>query len=134
MLFIMLNPSTADEDVDDPTICRCIGFAMREGHGLLEVVNLYALRSPNPEMLRTTLDPVGGPRNKAAITRAVMRARTVVYAWGNHGAPHVWRAVHDEVVLPSRHRPACLGQNKNGQPKHPLYIRADQPLIPFIVR
>lgn len=134
LLFIMLNPSTADSTVNDPTIRRCISFTRREGLNLLEVVNLYALRATNPKALRTAWAPAGGPRNLETIRSAVARATTICYAWGSLGEVHVWRAIHDEIVVPSGKTPMCLGQTKYGQPRHPLYIKGTQPLVPFVVK
>src|SRR5262249_32293760 len=80
-LWIMLNPSRADREVDDPTIRRCIGFSGSWGYGAMEVVNLYALRTPEPRLLRRHPDPVG-PENDGWITRASRRATEIVLAWG----------------------------------------------------
>jgi hypothetical protein len=80
-LWVMLNPSTADANEDDATIRRCIGFARREGCGLLEVVNLFAYRATDPAALRLADDPVG-PANDHFISKAVERAALVVVAWG----------------------------------------------------
>ena len=91
VLFIMLNPSKADEKRNDATIRRCVGFARSWGFGILEVVNLFALMSTNPEALLKAKDPVG-PDNDAAIRAALEVADTVVLAWGNHALDHEERA------------------------------------------
>jgi hypothetical protein len=132
-LFVMHNPSTADASEDDPTIRRCIGFARREGCGVLEVVNLFAYRATDPAALRLAADPVG-PANDHFIERAVGRAALVVVAWGVLRRPLVRRAwvigrgIYDNLPFLGHRGPFCLGTTANGAPRHPLYVRADQPL------
>ena len=122
-IFIMLNPSTADESQDDPTIRRCIGFAKAWGFGAVEVLNLFALRATNPKELYSVDDPIG-PENDAVIwerTGAPMVAK-VICAWGVHGAfKQRGRRVYVGINRPRWH----LGLTKDGHPKHPLYLRAD---------
>jgi hypothetical protein len=131
--FVMLNPSTADAEEDDPTIRRCIGFARREGAGGLIVANLYALRSPAPEALWSARDPIG-PKNRRTLVglaaQAVAQSLPIICAWGAlarqdqiHGALRMFHA--------SGARLACLGRTQRGAPRHPLYVRADQPLERF---
>lgn len=132
--FLMLNPSTADAFQDDPTIRRCIGFARAWGFDRLEVRNLFSLRATNPDELYAAPDPVGGEEADAAILFASMAER-VVFAWGTHGTfqnrdKHVIAKV--EVARRSREPAMCLGLTKDGHPRHPLYVRADFPPIPFI--
>jgi len=124
----MLNPSTADASVNDPTIRRCIGYTRREGYGSLVVVNLYALRSTDPVELARHAAPCG-PDNDAAILAAAEDARLIVAAWGSDTmAPARARAVeHLLDGLPLW----CLGTNKDGEPKHPLYLAADLCLLPY---
>jgi len=119
--FLMLNPSTADETVLDPTCARARDFAERWGYGALLVTNLFAWRATDPMAMRAASDPVG-KGNDAAILRAARAARVVVCAWGNHGA-HLGRAAQVRRLL----REAgvalhVLGLNANGQPAHPLYL------------
>jgi hypothetical protein len=82
--FIMLNPSTADADIDDPTIRRCIGFAKAWGFGGLAVVNLFAFRATSPKDMQSAAEPVG-PANDAAIADGVGLSTIAVAAWGVHG-------------------------------------------------
>src|SRR5690348_16099160 len=82
-VFIMLNPSTADASVDDPTIRRCINFAQGWGYGMLEVVNLFAWRATFPKELALAPDPVG-PHNGEYLTRAITIGDITVCAWGRH--------------------------------------------------
>lgn len=130
--FIMLNPSTADADLDDPTIRRCIGFAKREGAGGLVVGNVYALRSTNPKALLTAVDPIG-PDNAVTLTRiaadSIAHGLPVVCAWGIPGGYGALRAL--PLLAKSGARLVCLGKTKNGSPRHPLYIKSNQPLEPF---
>jgi hypothetical protein len=128
MAVIGLNPSTADETKNDPTITRIIGFAKREGCGRLEMLNLFAWRSPYPEDLYKPADPVG-PDNDDAILGTCMTAEVVVGAWGAEKiakarAEHV-RAMLADAELEVR----CFGTTLSGAPRHPLYLRADTPLV-----
>lgn len=117
-----LNPSTADEQEDDPTIRRCIGYAKAWGYGSLVMTNLFAFRSTYPAGLRTCVDPIG-PENDRHLAIAAEAAGLVLVAWGAHGAfrgrgADVLRQLGDMDVR-------CFGQTKSGQPLHPLYLRAD---------
>lgn len=118
--FIMLNPSTADAERDDPTIRRCIRFARDWGYGGLDVVNLFAYRATDPRALRSVADPVG-PLNGRAIAEAVEGATLTIAAWG------AWPAGTPPLSAPLY----CLGMNRDGSPKHPLYIRADATPVPY---
>lgn len=122
--FVMLNPSTADAATDDPTIRRCIGFAKSWDCGSLNVVNLFAFRATDPRELLAATDPVG-PRNDAFLHSYLPDG---VAAWGAHKmASTRARGVVRAFV---RSSPLwCLGVTKDGHPRHPLYVRADAPLI-----
>lgn len=134
MVFIMLNPSTADGRVDDPTIRRCIGFARREGCGGVEVVNLYALRATKPMHLLHHPDPEG-PDNPLSWAqtlypdlRGAGEPSLVVAAWGAFSDPDL---PESQALKGCSVRLQCLGTTKSGAPRHPLYVKADQKLIPF---
>jgi hypothetical protein len=116
--FIGLNPSTADETADDPTIRRCVGFARRWGFARLQMLNLFAFRSTDPAALLAAADPVG-PENDSTIIEVVRGSDFVVCAWG--AFPNSGRAAD---VLPLIAAPHCLGTTKDGSPRHPLYLRA----------
>lgn len=122
--FIMLNPSTANDHDDDPTIRRCIRFAQEWGYGGLLVVNLFALVSSDPKKLLTEPDAVGGSENDFAIIKAVNNSDIVVCAWGSFKEAQK-RAKEVLQLLRMGCCVYCLGQNKDGSPKHPLYIKAD---------
>lgn len=120
VLFVMLNPSTADAEADDPTIRRCIGFAQRWGFQGLAVGNLFAWRATDPKDLRTVHDPVG-IENDYHLTEMSMAAEATIAAWGVYGS---YRG-RDREVLPFLCDVEHLGLTKQGRPRHPLYLRAD---------
>ena len=126
-LFCMLNPSTADAALDDPTIRRCRGFADRWGCNGISVVNLYALRSTDPKALWRHDDPVG-PMNDYLLREAARACGGVVCAWGANARPdRVAAAV--EAFRSVGAKLHCLGTTKDGHPRHPLYVRGDQTLL-----
>lgn len=129
--WIMLNPSTADANVNDPTIRRCIGFSAAQGYAGLVVRNLFALRSTDPRGLAAHADPVG-PDNDTHLARCVEDAVTIV-AWGSSGgrlaaarAERVLAMLTDAGV-----EPMCLGATAGGAPRHPLYVPNAAQLSPF---
>lgn len=132
--FIMLNPSTADAENDDPTIRRCIGFARSWNCGTLVVVNLFAYRATKPGIMKMTADPVG-PDNDRHIRIAAQQAREfggpVVCAWGTHGSlqqrDHHVLAMLQQLGV----EPQSLERTSEGFPKHPLYCRRDCTLEPY---
>jgi hypothetical protein len=130
VLFVMLNPSSADAEIDDPTIRSCIRLSKSLGYGSFEVVNLFAFRSTQPDELQRAADPIG-PNNDASIERAIARCDLHVCAWGAH--PMAERRATRVRQLIRSHRPAvfCLGKTKAGAPKHPLYIESGTPLEVF---
>ena len=123
LLFVMLNPSTADENRNDPTVERCQVRAMRDGFGSLEVVNLFAYRSTYWKKLWEVPDPVG-PGNDDTIDEAIARSGEVICAWGC--APIIGRRFRDERVLrmitARGRRPLALKLTADGHPHHPLYL------------
>jgi hypothetical protein len=128
--FVMLNPSTADAETNDPTVAKCIRYSKTWGFHRLTVVNLFALRATNPNELYTTDDPIG-PCNDEAILDAAERSQTVVCAWGNHGE-HLGRGAAIKAML--RYHPAALSylkMNGTGHPSHPLYLPGDLTPTPW---
>lgn len=138
LLWIMLNPSTADALVDDPTIRRCIGFARGFGFGGIEVVNLFAYRATNPKALAALdRETAIGPENRSTIAAALDRAyrtnSSAVAAWGAS-----WRTsghsrltvelLADELGVPL----FCLGTTKDNDPRHPLYVSSREQLWPWV--
>jgi hypothetical protein len=131
LAFVMLNPSTADANIDDPTIRRCIGFARREGYGGIEVANLYAFRATSPTDLWKSTDPCG-PENEHHLMDVARKSfwfgSPIVCAWGSHGG-HNNRLIH--LMQKQGAELVCLGRTKDGKPRHPLYVRGDQPFEPL---
>lgn len=133
MAFVMLNPSTADCTEDDPTIRRCIGFAKRDGFGGISVRNVFALRATDPRELDTHDDPVGRENEShlmAARDESLMTQ--LVVAWGNRRTPkHLRSAYRQASTICTMQSAYCLGINKGGDPKHPLYLALDTPIVPW---
>jgi hypothetical protein len=126
LTIVGLNPSTADETTDDPTIRRCIRFARDWGFDRLKMVNLYAYRSTDPAGLWLADDPVG-PENDHYLSLAFGGSGRIIVAWGAHA-----REDRLEQFAETFHgwQFWALGLTKNGAPRHPLYLRADtQPFV-----
>ena len=117
VLFIMLNPSTADADVDDPTIRRVVNFAKSWVYGGVFVGNLYAFRSTNPKSLRYTDNPIGKD-NIQHIQSLIGLVERVIYAWGNKKKEPDW-------LYSLVDSPYCIDVSKKGIPKHPLYLKSE---------
>lgn len=121
VLFVMLNPSTADGVTDDNTIRRCIGFAKSWGFGALLVGNKYAIRSTDPSILRTMSNSDAiGPENHSHLAHMATICSTIVCAWGNPGGRMLPTA-----LMPHAGKIHHLGLTMSGAPKHPLYLPAD---------
>lgn len=133
-VFIMLNPSTADGDTDDPTIRRCVGFAKALGYDRLDVLNLFAHRATDPaELLALNWDddPIG-PNNRshvASVMQGECRPGHIICAWGSHGG-HLGQDEEMLGWLGSR-KAHALRLTKDGHPAHPLYLPANCQPIPF---
>lgn len=126
VLFILLNPSTADEIKLDPTLTRCNSFAQQWGYGGMLVGNLFALRSTNPKALYKAKDPIG-PENDRKLQELIGMAAITVVGWGTHGN----FMDRGKKVLAMVKHPYCLDYNINGSPKHPLYLRGDMVPVPY---
>lgn len=123
-MFVGLNPSTADERHDDPTIRKCVAYAKRWGFGGLCMVNLFAFRATQPRDMMAAEDPIG-PKNDEVLLALSRSAGIVIAAWGKDGS-YKDRARQVMALLPNLY---CLKQNKDGSPAHPLYLRGD--LTPY---
>ena len=126
-MIIGLNPSTADEKVNDPTITRCISFARLWGFGGVCVTNLFGFRATAPTELKAYHDPIG-KENDAWVHEMAKEAAIKVAAWGNHGK-FLNRSVEFLSSLDQLH---CIKMNKSGEPAHPLYLKAELKPVPII--
>lgn len=128
LLWVGLNPSTADHISDDPTNRRIADFSKRWGFGGYVLANLFAYRSISPKALKQASDPIG-PENDTYLKALSRSAEQTICAWGNHGQLFNRAA----EVLPMLHKPIALGVTKAQQPLHPLYCPADRQPIPFAI-
>lgn len=131
MTWVMLNPSTADAETDDPTIRKCTGFAERSGCGSIIVVNLFAVRARDPRAARRHRSPVG-PENDSYIAQAISDAAgPVVVGWGAH--TWVARRVRELIAIPgvAQRDLDCYGITRDGHPLHPLMIPYANKLVPW---
>lgn len=133
-VFVMLNPSTADAYAEDPTVTRCLNFARDWGYGSVRVLNIFALRSTDPQGLRQCIDPVG-PLNDDFIRKyaAPAKADRVVVAWGTHGA-YLERGARALAILREVRGDVdglvALSWTKDGHPGHPLYLKSTSEPLP----
>lgn len=129
-LFVMLNPSTATEVQNDPTVERCERRARVLGFGAFRVVNIFAFRATDPRVMRAEVDPVG-PGNDAAIRESAVWADRIICAWGNHGL-HLGRGAAVVTLLGGVGGDLWhLGLTGQDQPCHPLYISYDRQPAPW---
>lgn len=119
IMFIGLNPSTASEQMDDPTIRRVKRFAKDWGYGGVYMMNLFAIVSSNPDILLTNVDLLGA--NNEWLNKISDKCKDILFAWGNFKQAE-YRAKEVMNMFPNA---ICLGLNKNGSPKHPLYVSAN---------
>lgn len=126
--FVGLNPSTADEVVNDNTVSKCIAWAKQWGFGAMCMTNAFAFRATDPTVMLSEPDPIG-MANDAWLADVASEAAIVVICWGNDGA-HMNRS---EAMLP--YLPAgklhCFGVTKQGHPRHPLYMANRAELLPW---
>lgn len=131
-VFVLLNPSTADEASDDPTVAAVLRFAVsmpNHSVGPVTIVNLFALRTTDPALLRSHPDPVG-PDNDATIARHLHDADVIVVGWGEQGSHFSDRVTSVLQLLPS-HQLWCFGTTSKGHPRHPQRLARSTPLVPF---
>jgi len=126
-MFIGLNPSTADETKDDPTIRRCIASAKVWGYAGLCMTNLFAYRATKPADMRTAQEPIG-PENDSYLLSVAKSAGVIVAAWGTNGTYQK----RDQVVKSMLPELRCLRLTKAGHPEHPLYLPNGLTPIPFM--
>ncbi len=130
LLFIMLNPSTATEMKNDPTIERCERRARALGFGAFTACNLFAFRATDPRDLKRAKAPIG-PENLAQLLAASRRADTILCAWGTHGAHMGMGEAIASLLRAQGYQLHHLGLSKDGHPKHPLYIGYQRELAPW---
>lgn len=124
-MFIGLNPSTADESANDPTLTRCIRYAQSWGYGGVCMANIFAFRATDPKVMMSVPDPVGADNDRWLLELS-QSAGLVVAAWGNTGR-YMGRSDHVRNLIPNLH---CLKLNKSGEPAHPLYQKTQiQPTL-----
>lgn len=130
-LFIMLNPSTATAEVDDPTVKRCTGFAQRYGFLRYDVVNLFSYRSAEPTRLCSGDVQPFGPDHDPHVTAAINDADIIICAWGADKLVQGTTFANDMVARVKRlgKTPLCLGQTIGGHPRHPLYLKGDTEIV-----
>lgn len=128
--FILLNPSIADYEICDPTLNRCVQFSKSWGFGGMNIVNLFALISTNPDVLIEHDNPVGD-ENDQYIINAVKNSSQVIYGWGEkHGSIRNRDSIVKELL--NKYNPHCIKKTKNGlHPRHPLFLKKDLRPIPF---
>jgi hypothetical protein len=139
MCWVMLNPSTADEVDDDPTIRKCIGFAERHGCGAIGVVNLWAYRATDWRQMRDAMRrsydlddfPIDGDRNRRHVLSVASLAERVVVGWGAHanGVSSSWPKQLARALKGEGHELMCFGTTKDGSPRHPLMLAYDTPMV-----
>lgn len=130
--WLMLNPSTATATKHDPTIHQCMYFSRREGYEGIYVVNLFALRSPDPALIFSTpFAEAVGPENNKWIRYAVSRTASTIVAWGNNGIPFPKRREQVLKYLRTQGTIRCLGLTGRGQPRHPARLSRDTKLEEF---
>lgn len=134
LLFVLYNPSTADDSKPDRTLDKCVHFAMRDGFGAVRLVNLFALRTPYPEDLPKDwiLARSHYERNISSVETEAKQAQQIVVAWGQNETQGI-----DQKVLRLLRRyqdTYCLGRNKDQSPKHPLYLKDTTPIQLYLPR
>ena len=127
--FVLLNPSTANETTDDPTIKACIKFAQNLGYDGFYVTNLFAFRTKSPRVLKQTKNPIGN-KNNEYIKKYALKSKLVVIAWGNHG--NFLNRENEVLKILSKIKTLhCFATTKSGSPKHPLYINRNTKTTKF---
>ena len=128
IMWIGLNPSTADESQLDPTLRRIARFSERDGFEGFWMANLFGLRTPYPKEMKSAPDPIGS-ENDASLLAGASRCYQIVAAWGVSGD---YQARADAVVrLFGARELWCLGTTQAGHPRHPLYVPGDQKLVRY---
>lgn len=131
--FVGVNPSSADEFADDPTMKRCKAFARRDGYGSLVMLNLFDFRTKDPSELPLTPSIAIGPKSDVGGQLRLLDPNVVVLCWGTNSRYGRDREVLGQILRYfAGTRLMCFGTNHDGSPKHPLYLKSTTPLVPFI--
>lgn len=133
LIFVGLNPSTADGEKDDPTILKCTHFASSWGYGGFYMVNLFALRATDPKELKKSADPIG-PENDSYLLQMFGKSGLVLPIWGTKGIFMGRDRAVLEMLRLRRVDVFCLGQTKDGHPRHPLYLKNETKMVPFPIK
>lgn len=131
VLFIGLNPSRAGEFYNDPTIRRCISFAKRDGYGGMLFGNLFSLRSTNPVVIKNDREAANHPSHYTLLTGMLHLCSTVVPCWGSWDFIEAAELKVHSLIQAAGKPVMCFGRNKDGTPKHPLYLKSDCELVPY---
>lgn len=121
ILFIGLNPSIADASIDDPTVRRLIGFCKQWGYDGFSVCNLFAYRATEPKDMMSAADPIGETNDEILLGLA-SGADKIVFCWGSLGGFNDRSALLANKLKDFKSKTYVFGHNKNGEPKHPLYL------------
>lgn len=132
LVLIGLNPSTADELTDDPTIRRGINFARREGCGALVMVNLFTYRATDPRDLIGAREPLAPQADGFLRLYCCDPRAVVVAAWGVHGKHRKRGLMVERMLTAEGVRLLCFGRSAGGYPRHPLYLPNAAPLVPYV--
>lgn len=130
VLFIGLNPSTADHLIDDPTIRRCIDFTKRLGFNCFYMANLFSYRATDPKDMKASSEPIGKDTD-AHLWHLCETAEVIIFCWGNHGSYMGRSQEVKEMLEPFKRKIKCFGLNKSGEPKHPLYLAKTTKLVDY---
>lgn len=133
LVWVMFNPSLADEHQDDPTLRRCIAFTRAWGYSALEVVNLYAFRTPYPQELPTSETEAIGIHTDQYIQNSCDRAETIIAAWGAQRRAAIKDRIARVLALTDGKLVMAIGKTANGMPMHPLYAHGDSKPFPWDV-
>jgi hypothetical protein len=125
LAFVMLNPSTADAEIDDNTIKRCISFAQRFGFGSLQVVNLFAFRATDPAKLLMNENVCIGEENDDYILDTCDDVDLILAAWGVNGSLKSRNTYVENLICRNGFDLHCLGTTTHGHPRHPLFVKGE---------
>lgn len=130
IMWIGLNPSTADENRLDPTLRRIRRFSADWGFTAFVMTNLFAFRATDPAVMKRAADPVG-PLNDVLLQSTAQSCEAIVAAWGTHGGHRSRADAVLRIFHSSGHRVDCIALTKDGSPKHPLYVAASATRYPY---